>query len=303
MYLSSTLAREAAPPPCPRPAPTQAERLGRDLAHLVADALLVEVHATPKPGLVDLRNTGAHRDMTVDTFFASAAALRPQMGAFFTAGAASLHLPVDAVHEVLRPIGRTCEAAMFAATNGVNTHKGSIFAFGLLLGAAGRVWARTRRLCPTPICAEVAAMCEGLVERELTRPGTPKTAGERLYRAHGLTGARGEAASGYATVRLGSLPVFERALTTGRGIDGALRATFLHLLAHNHDTNIAARGGIDSLAWAQTEARRLIAAGGADLPDFVERLEALDDAFIARNLSPGGSADLLAITWMLHCLW
>lgn len=282
--------------------PARGARLARTLADLVADALVLEVRATPKPGLVDLRNTGSHRDMDVATFLASASALRPLLGDFFTTGAAFAHLPSGEVLERLRPIGLTCEHAMFAATRGVNTHKGSIFAFGLLLGAAGRVWSRTGRVERDLVCAEVAAICDGLVERELTRPGEARTAGERLFRAHVLTGARGEAASGFATVLGGSLPVFERTLAQGRGLDTALQAAFLHLLASNDDTNIAARGGIEGLAWAKTQARRLIAAGGADLPDFVARLEALDDAFIERNLSPGGSADLLAMTWTLHCL-
>jgi triphosphoribosyl-dephospho-CoA synthase len=282
--------------------PARAAHLAGALADLVADALVLEVRTTPKPGLVDLRNTGSHRDMDVATFVASAAALRPLLGEFFTTGAASAHLPSVDVLDVLRPIGQACEHAMFAATNGVNTHKGSIFAFGLLLGAAGRLWARTGRLERDRVCAEVAAICYRLVERELMRPGEARTAGERLFHAHGLTGARGEAASGFATVLGGSLPVLERILAEGRGRDTALQAAFLHLLAANDDTNIASRGGIEGLAWAKTQARRLIAAGGADLPDLVARLEALDDAFIERNLSPGGSGDLLATTWTLHCL-
>uniref|UniRef100_Q07L20 Probable 2-(5''-triphosphoribosyl)-3'-dephosphocoenzyme-A synthase n=1 Tax=Rhodopseudomonas palustris (strain BisA53) TaxID=316055 RepID=Q07L20_RHOP5 len=288
--------------PAPYSDPAGAAHHAGALADLVADALELEVRTTPKPGLVDLRNTGAHHDMDVSTFLASAAALRPLLGDFFTAGAASAHLPSKDVLEVLRPIGQACEHAMFAATNGVNTHKGSIFAFGLLLGAAGRVWARTGRLKRNHICAEVAAICDGLVERELQRPGEARTAGERLFRAHGLTGARGEAASGFATVLGGSLPVLERILAEGRGRDTALQAALLHLLAANDDTNIASRGCIEGLAWAKTQARRLIEAGGADLPDFIARLEALDDAFIERNLSPGGSGDLLAMTWTLHCL-
>jgi triphosphoribosyl-dephospho-CoA synthase len=293
---------DVAPFSAQRGDPARAAHLARALADLVADALVLEVRTTPKPGLVDLRNTGSHRDMDVSTFLASTAALRPLVGEFFTTGAAFAHLPSGDVLEVLRPIGLTCEHAMFAATNGVNTHKGSIFSFGLLLGAAGRVWARTGRLDRECICTEVAAICDGLVERELMRPGEARTAGERLFRAHGLTGARGEAASGFATVMGRSLPVFERTLAEGRGLDTALQAAFLHLLAANDDTNIASRGGIEELAWAKTQARRLIAAGGADLPDFVARLEALDDVFIERNLSPGGSADLLAMTWTLHCL-
>jgi triphosphoribosyl-dephospho-CoA synthase len=302
MLLVSRSTPDVAPFAMQRSDPARAAHLARALADLVADALVVEVRTTPKPGLVDLRNNGAHADMDVSTFLDSAAALRPLLEKFFTTGAAFAHLPSCEVLEILRPTGLICEHAMLAATNGVNTHKGSIFAFGLLLGAAGRVWARTGRLERNRICAEVAAICDGLVERELMRPGEPRTAGERMFRAHGLTGARGEATSGFATVLRCSLPVLERTLAEGRGLDTALQTAFLHLLATNDDTNTASRGGIEGLAWAKTQARRTIAAGGPDLPDFGARLEALDDAFIERNLSPGGSADLLAITWTFHRL-
>lgn len=277
-----------------------AAHLGRILGDRVADALTIEVRVTPKPGLVDLRNSGSHRDMNVATFLASVAALRPRFGDFFVAGVAAAELPACEVRDVLRPIGLACEEAMLAATGGVNTHKGAIFAFGLLLGAAGRISARNGRLSRDAVCAEVAAICEGLVADELIHPGEPRTSGERLYRAHGLTGARGEAASGFATVRHHGLPALAEALAGGQSRDAALAVAFLHLLANNDDTNIAARGGIAALCRVKAEARALIEAGGAGLPDFIPRLEALDDAFIEKNLSPGGSADLLAMTWLLH---
>ncbi|MCE1235877.1 MAG: triphosphoribosyl-dephospho-CoA synthase CitG [Hyphomicrobiales bacterium] len=299
-HVSPPSPERGSPPPAPEP--QRIHRLAVALADLVADALLVEVATTPKPGLVDLRNTGSHRDMDVATFHASASALRPLFPAFFEVGVDCVGLKAVEALERLRTVGLTCERAMFAATGGVNTHKGSIFSFGLLLGAAGRVWASTRRLDIDAVCDEVATIAAGVVARELDRPGEVRTAGERLHRLYGLTGARGEAESGFATVRRGSLPVFERALVAGLGLDDALRTAFLHLLAHNDDTNIAARGGIDGLAWAKAAATALVRAGGADRLDFIERMEALDDAFIERNLSPGGSADLLAMTWVLHCI-
>ncbi|NVO15303.1 MAG: triphosphoribosyl-dephospho-CoA synthase CitG [Rhodoplanes sp.] len=277
-------------------------RLAGKLADLVVDALMREVRLTPKPGLVDLRNTGSHRDMDVSTFVASAAAIRPGLAGFVVLGAEIALAPAEAVLELARPAGMACERAMLAATGGVNTHKGSIFAFGLLLCAAGRLWALGLPLDADAVCAEVARITDGIVARELRRPGEPRTAGERLFQRHGLTGARGEAESGFATVRSGALPVLERALAAGRDDESALAAAFLHLLEHNADTNLAARGGLAGLTWARAEAGRLARAGGIDAPDYRDRMRALDDAFIARNLSPGGSADLLAVAWTLHRL-
>lgn len=272
------------------------------LADVVIDALLREVYLTPKPGLVDRRNNGSHRDMDVGTFEASAAAIRPALAAFVRLGTAIALVPADQVLELARPMGLACERAMLAATGGVNTHKGSIFAFGLLLCAVGRLWAVGAPIACETVCEEVARIVGGIVERELERPHEPQSAGERLFQRYGLTGARGEAASGFATVRHGALPVLERELAAGKSDATALAAAFLYLLEHNADTNLAARGGIEGLIWAQTEAARLRRAGGVDAPDYGVRMRALDDAFMARNLSPGGSADLLAVTWMLHRL-
>lgn len=276
--------------------------LADTLADLVVDALMREVRLTPKPGLVDLRNTGSHRDMDVSTFVASAAAIRPGLAGFVVLGAEIALAPARAVLDLARPAGLACERAMLAATGGVNTHKGSIFAFGLLLCAAGRLWAVGLPVDADTVCDEVARITDGIVARELRRPGEPRTAGERLFQRHGLTGARGEAESGFATVRSGALPVLERTLAAGGDDDSALAAAFLHLLEHNADTNLAARGGLAGLTWARAEAGRLGRAGGIDAPDYLDRMRALDDAFIARNLSPGGSADLLAIAWTLHRL-
>ena len=163
-------------------------RVGAALADLVSEALQLEVELTPKPGLVDRRNTGAHRDMDLATFAASIAALRPHWPAFFATGAAEAGVPAAVALERLRPIGLACERAMFAATFGVNSHKGAIFAFGVLLGAAGRVWAARGVLDRDAICDEVGRIAEGIVARELECRGEPRTAGERLFQRLYLTG-------------------------------------------------------------------------------------------------------------------
>lgn len=273
----------------------QAALIG-DLAH---QALIREVELTPKPGLVDRRNTGSHRDMDLQTFRASAQAIAPWFPVFFQRGVRDQHVPARHFLPRLRPEGVECEQAMFRATQGVNTHKGGVFSMGLLCAAAGRLWARDESATRGALCDEVAQICENLVEQELGRCAEAMTAGELLFRRHGLTGARGEVASGFATVRERSLPAFERALHSHGCETLALHAALLQLLVHNRDTNLVSRGGMEGLAFVQEAAGRLLDEGGASHPDYLERLAELDDALIARNLSPGGSADLLAVTWFL----
>ncbi|BAI74377.1 triphosphoribosyl-dephospho-CoA synthase (plasmid) [Azospirillum sp. B510] len=269
---------------------------GHHLARLAHRSLLREVLLTPKPGLVDRRNRGSHRDMDLTSFLASAAAIAPWFRLFFARGLEGCAVPADLFLTGIRADGMACERAMLRVTGGVNTHKGSIFAFGLLCAAAGRLAGRGEPVTRWPLCDEVAAVCAGVVE-ELRRPGEAGTAGEHLFRRHGLTGARGEAASGFATVRTHALPAFERLRSQGTRM--ALHAALLELLAFNRDTNVVSRGGLAGLTFLQGEAMRLRRDGGVAAPDYLRRLAALDDEAIRRNLSPGGSADLLAVTWFL----
>jgi triphosphoribosyl-dephospho-CoA synthase CitG/holo-ACP synthase CitX len=262
------------------------------VAHFAHRALLREAFLTPKPGLVDRRNSGAHRDMDLRLFVASACAIRPWWAKFFDCGAAGGGL------ELLRRHGLDCEQAMLQATGGVNTHKGSIFAFGLLCGAAGRLSGRGQKLSREALCGEVADTCAGLVE-EMRGCGPARSAGIRVFREHGVAGARGEAASGFATVRMWALPEYDRLRAAGHGETLALLGALVELLAFNVDTNLLARGGPAGLAFMQDAALGLRARGGVHAEDFISVMRRLDEAAMARNLSPSGSADLLAVTWFL----
>lgn len=251
-----------------------------DVPALAEEALWQELELTPKPGLVDLRNNGAHRDMDHALFVRSIAAITPWFSRFAELGNTYAHLPASEQLRLIRPMGIACEQAMYAATGGVNTHKGGIFSLGLLCFAAGRLGEVSR----ASLCREVSAICQGLVARELRGRTTPATAGERQFRQFGLTGARGEVESGFATVR--------RALD---GWDGAhLAALLLRLMATNQDSNLVSRGGMSGLRYVQEYAQRLLDEGWG-----AQALAAMDEALIARNLSPGGSADLLSVGWVL----
>lgn len=96
-------------------------------SHLAWRAMLTEVNLSPKPGLVDRLNCGAHKDMSLTDFHRSALAIQAWLPRFIEYGACSAKMPADAVLTGLRPLGMACEGDMFRATAGVNTHKGSIF--------------------------------------------------------------------------------------------------------------------------------------------------------------------------------
>lgn len=257
-------------------------------SHFIADAaveaLIEEVRTTPKPGLVDLRNNGSHTDMDVPLFLASAESLRP----YFTYCAA-----IGADFPRLREAGIEAEQTMYAVTGGVNTHKGAIYTLGILCAAVGALWHTSPKVEDVlSLCADIA----GDAARHDLEHLDSDTAGLRLYRKYGIPGIRGEMAAGLPSVQNIALPVFHAALAKGRSHNDAGAMTLLHLIANVRDTNLYHRGGPDGAIWAAKAAKELLPCPTR------EQLEALDDAFIARNLSPGGCADLLAATYFLDTI-
>lgn len=263
---------------------------------LATRALLDEVCVTPKPGLVDRANSGSHRDMDVFTFTASAAALAPYWGECFQIGR-EVESPEDTL-QVLKKAGLRAERRMFAATNGVNTHKGAIYTLGLLCGAVGRLW-KPEAPCrgPEALLAMGGTLARAAAEAELAAltPETAWTAGQRLYLEQGLSGARGEAARGFPGVAL-ALTALKNALSAGRSKNDAGAIALLSLIARGTDTNLAARGGQEGAEWAAARCRELLEWDS--LPDMAE-IAGIDREFIRKNLSPGGCADLLAAAFFL----
>ncbi|WP_409485490.1 triphosphoribosyl-dephospho-CoA synthase CitG [Arsenicicoccus dermatophilus] len=269
------------------------------LSRLARRALLAEVELTPKPGLVDARTTGAHQDMDITTFRASVAAIAPWFPVLHETGRAGHRDGPDSFLTRLRGPGIACEEAMFTATGGVNTHKGAVFAFGLLLGCAGRLSAGGHPVTVPTLCHLVARMTTGLVTRELAPVERPGTYGERAYVDHGLTGARGQAAGGYRTVTDLALPAYRLVEQRTGDRDLALTQALLVLMATTDDTTLVKDGHLGGLRHVQAGARAILETGGALDPGVRDRMSVLDAELSERGLSPGGCADLLAVTAFL----
>lgn len=278
--------------------PRFVERVARDALR----AILYELLVTPKSGLVDRRNNGAHRDMTVFTFADSAAALAPYFRDLVRAGMEDGSAEADggAIPETLRRIGLEAERAMFDATGGVNTHKGLLFSLGLLSAGMGILRARGQAAGVDSLCAVCAAMAGGTMA-ELDA-GAPESRGRRLFASYGEPGVRGEAAAGFPNARLHCLPVLRRLLAAGYSPNDAGAVGLLHLLARVGDANILHRAGPGRLATIRGRVGERL-RGEEDVGDLLKFARELDDDCIARNVSPGGSADLLAVSFMLYFLF
>ncbi len=267
----------------------------RRIGNLAVQSLLDEVETTPKPGLVDLRNSGSHRDMDASTFRASAAALGGYFRECAQMGMEHSQEPPQAVFQRLRSAGLLAEKAMYEATGGVNTHKGAIFTMGILCGAAGRIWKSCPQWEEADLFREVAAMTRDAMDQDFRTGGD--TVGHRLYARFGIRGIRGQVSDGLPAVEHIGLPAFRMCISRGEGGNAAGVHTLLTLIAGVEDTNMIARGGLDGAAEGAMMAQRLLEQGYS-LPD----VEALDAWFIQRNLSPGGCADLLAAVYFVNGL-
>lgn len=269
----------------------------KNIAALAQKALLYEVCTTPKPGLVDCQNSGSHRDMDIFTFMASTAALGPYFEVCAKIGMTEPD-PEKAFHK-LRFQGRLAEHAMFSATGGVNTHKGAIFTLGLLCAGAASI-SKDNRTAES-VLSRCAGLTKGLTARDFSSitEETAVTAGQKLYAQYGITGIRGEAEAGFPTVLNAGLPALEEGLRRGLTLNDAGCGALLAILAAADDTNLIARSSRETGLRIREEIHQLIDTD--PFPDS-NALETLDARFISANLSPGGSADLLAATYFLHFL-
>lgn len=270
------------------------------IGQYLSQAILLEVSAHPKPGLVTRRSNGAHRDMSILTFAMSSAVLSRAFYELEAMGAAFDGAP-EALLAAVRGCGVEAERALLRATKGVNTQRGILFSGGLLSAAAGYTAARGQRA--DAVLDTVRRMTAGLVARELGGAArADATAGERLFCAHGVTGIRGEAERGFPSVTGRGLPALEEAFRRGANLNDALVHSLLALMTVVQDTNVIFRAGLAAADEVKDTARAILASGSVFTARGRARLAAADEAFIRRRVSPGGSADLLSVSIALYLL-
>lgn len=242
------------------------------LADAAVESLLAEVHLTPKPGLVDEENTGAHSDMDIALFEKSAEALHE-----YFKTAVILGLEDESCMVKLQPAGVEAEKTMLNVTGGINTHKGAIYAFGLILSAIGSHISFGSEIFST---ASLLAS-EGVLPQENTH-------GTQVRMKFRRCGARHEAEEGFPN----AISAYNILCET----ENPYRA-LLWLMASVPDTNVLYRGGADGLVYVQELAKKTQA-----LPDdsLLDGIREMDKKLTEHHLSPGGCADLLALGLFLQ---
>lgn len=254
------------------------------IGHLASMALQAELDTTPKPGLVDRNDNGAHRDMNHALMRRSIQALHPY---FVRLAQIGFDNPQPR-HDEIQQVGIEAEQAMFKATGGVNTHKGALFSIGLAAVALGGMACSNN--------AQLHSLSNSIASLASLFPDTSGTHGSKAKANNKLKGALDNAREGYPQLFKAWLPFYLDRLAEGDRY--ALHKTLLRIMCDLDDTNIVYRTSMETMQEVQAEARRVL----EHIPEtthFEAVLQAMNTDYIRRNISPGGSADMLSLVVFL----
>lgn len=276
---------------------SQREKIVKELGDLALTSMIYEVSAAPSFGLVSPLTKGSHEDMDFFTFLKSSFAIKD--GFEKMAEIAYSYLSLEEVFNQSRKIGIEVEKKMFVATDNVNTHKGMIFLLGTVVIAAARVIYENKNF--EDIQSLIKNMCRDIL-KDFENISNKKelTHGERLYLNYGFTGIRGEVKDGLEVVFNGSLSILENSLKSNPDFNLAFVQTLIFLMSQVMDSTIVHRHDIHMLHRVKEEAKTFIENGGIYHKKGIEMALNLEKLYIKERISPGGSADLLAVTIFLY---
>lgn len=292
------------------------------LKQLALQAVLSEAVITPKPGLVDLKNNGAHRDMDIFSFIKSSLSLEEYFAKSFLLGM-QIQNP-ERLFAELRKAGKFAERQMLESTDQVNTQKGIIFSFALILASWAAVMqhkimnAENRSFDLNKINSDLIlpereelsrfiAQLGQISMRDFTGGGTrsEESNGERLYRRSGVSGARGAAASGYKAC-FEAADLIRKKRLAGEDYSVACLRSLLYLMNEVEDSNLRIRllraGKEELLTDIQNRLRQASRTIRTER-ELVRFLEEFDVFCKQNNLTFGGAADSLAISIFLDQLF
>ena len=281
------------------------------IGHLASMALQTELDTTPKPGLVDRNDNGAHRDMDHALMQRSIQALHP----YFVRLAQLGFTDKQPCHDEIVNIGIEAEREMFKATGGVNTHKGALFSIGLAAVALGGE--AFCRITQTEGCGTMAyndvnskqindinskqiqSLSNSIASLARLFPDTNGTHGSKAKANNILKGALDNAREGYTQLFKAWLPFYIDRIAEGDNY--ALHKTLLRIMCDLDDTNIVYRTSMETMQEVKTEARQMLDTS-RNIVNFEAALQAMNTDYIHRNISPGGSADMLSLVVFLSCV-
>lgn len=265
-------------------------------SNLALKSIILEVSASPSFGLVSPHTNGSHEDMDFFTFIDSGFSLNSYFKKVVNAGYSPLS--VDLIFKKIRFMGKVAENDMFLATHNVNTHKGMIFLMGITAALSAK--AKYENLLFNDISSLIKDMCRDILKdfNDIHKKSS-LTHGEKLYIKHGVVGVRGIVKNGLDIIFNNSVEIFEKSLVSGEHINSAMIRTLIFLMSNLEDTTILHRHDIEILNFVKLKAKDLHLKFDNNSLD-INLLTEIEKEFIEKRISPGGAADLLAITMFLY---
>lgn len=275
------------------------EKIVKKLGDIALEAMIFEVATSPSFGLVSPLTQGSHDDMDFFTFLKSSFAIKE--GFEKMARITYSYLTLEKAFLKTRKVGIETEKEMFEATGNINTHKGMIFLLGIAVVTAARVLYEGASF--NDIQPMIKNMCKDILKDfENIKNKTELTHGEKLYKNYGFTGVRGEVKEGLDIIFNGSLNILEDSLKKNNDMNLASLQTLIFLMGKVMDSTIVHRHDIHMLRRVKREAENFFSAGGVYSELGRQTAENMEKTYIKERISPGGSADLLAVTIFLYKL-
>ena len=268
----------------------------KEVAKLATKALLYEVSISPKAGLVSRLSNGSHKDMNFFTFIDSVLSLDNYFSECFIYG------QKNDFFKNLRDLGKKAEKEMYQATNGINTHKGTIFSMGIIISVLASYLKEVDKIDLKILSEKIKTMCSPLLE-ELENINSFATYGEKAFKNYHLTGARGLALSGYNIVLLDGINKLKE-FTKILDFETSCILLLFYYISILDDTNIVNRANFETLKEIQILCKNLYEENSkfSSKEKIRNEMSKLNDIFIEKNISAGGSADLLILTIFIHFL-
>lgn len=269
------------------------DSLAYEVSQMALKAMISEVSTFPSFGLVSPISSGAHKDMDYYTFLNSAVAITPFLKKMFEVGY-SYYSP-EYIFDAIRYIGKECEEKMFEATNNINTHKGMIFLMGISMAAIGKALYENKEFYQ--IQDIIKSMVKNILDdfKELHKK-EKLTHGERLYLEYGFTGIRGQVQDGLSVLFDN---IIDNYINSDLKENDLYTQILIELMARVEDSTVVYRHDISTLRKVQSDAKDLLNMGGIFTEEGRQKCHHLEDLYIKENISPGGCADLLAISILL----
>lgn len=267
-------------------------RISQEISSFAIQAMLYEVACYPSPGLVSPISNGAHKDMDFFTFIDSTSALSKYLSLFVQEG--FTENSYKDIFNHIRTIGIEAENDMFIKTKGINTHKGMLFLIGVSCAAVGKAFFEKKNF--SQIQCIIKEMTSGIVEKELSllKEKDNLSNGEKLYLKYKNEGVRGEVERGIPTVFHFSLDFFKQ--NADLSLNDRLVHTLIGIMQRCNDSTIIHRHNPDVLEEVKEKAKEIMKMGGMKTSCGRKEINQLCEEFIEKNISPGGSADLLGVT-------